>query len=122
MEIKVLGTGCAGCRALYETVCKVVAETGLDATVVKEEEITDHEMHSEYCMIPAETARSSTKPSKTGDGSSVWVPRPAVPLRVGLPKMVRCRKPQGGPISLSTGYRFKVLDASSPISISRNPP
>lgn len=40
MEIKVLGTGCAGCRALYETVCKVVAETGLDATVVKEEEIT----------------------------------------------------------------------------------
>lgn len=39
MEIKVLGMGCAGCRALYETVCRVVAETGADATVVKEEEI-----------------------------------------------------------------------------------
>ncbi len=39
MEIKVLGTGCAGCRALHETVKKAVAELGLDATVVKEEDI-----------------------------------------------------------------------------------
>ena len=40
MKIKVLGTGCAGCRALYETVGKVVAETGIDAEIVKEEDIT----------------------------------------------------------------------------------
>lgn len=39
MEIKVLGTGCAGCKALHETVKKAVAELGLDATVVKEEDI-----------------------------------------------------------------------------------
>lgn len=39
MKIKVLGTGCAGCRALYETVCKVVAEAGIDAEIVKEEDI-----------------------------------------------------------------------------------
>ncbi|MCX4282542.1 thioredoxin family protein [Alistipes muris] len=39
MEIKVLGTGCAGCRALHETVKQAVAELGLDATVVKEEDI-----------------------------------------------------------------------------------
>lgn len=39
MEIKVLGTGCAGCKALYETVMQAVAELGLDATVVKEEDI-----------------------------------------------------------------------------------
>lgn len=40
MEIKVLGTGCAGCRALHETVTKAVAELGIDAAVRKEEDIT----------------------------------------------------------------------------------
>lgn len=39
MEIKVLGTGCAGCRALYETVKQAVAEMGIEATVIKEEDI-----------------------------------------------------------------------------------
>ncbi len=39
MEIKVLGTGCAGCKALYETTKQAVAELGLDATVIKEEDI-----------------------------------------------------------------------------------
>ena len=38
-EIKVLGTGCAGCQALCETVRQAVADSGLDATVVKEEDI-----------------------------------------------------------------------------------
>ncbi len=39
MEIKVLGTGCAGCKALYETVKQAVAEEGRQATVVKEEDL-----------------------------------------------------------------------------------
>ncbi len=39
MEIKVLGTGCAGCRALHETVKQAVAELGIAAEVVKEEDI-----------------------------------------------------------------------------------
>lgn len=39
MEIKVLGTGCAGCKALHETVKQAVAELELTATVVKEEDI-----------------------------------------------------------------------------------
>lgn len=39
MEIKVLGTGCAGCKALHETVKQAVAELGLDATVIKEEDL-----------------------------------------------------------------------------------
>lgn len=34
-----LGTGCAGCRALHETVKQAVAELGADAKVVKEEDI-----------------------------------------------------------------------------------
>lgn len=39
MEIKVLGTGCAGCKALYAIVEEVVKELALDATVTKEEDI-----------------------------------------------------------------------------------
>lgn len=39
MEIKILGTGCAGCKALYKTVEEVVAELKLDATLVKEEDL-----------------------------------------------------------------------------------
>ena len=39
MEIKVLGTGCAGCKVLHETVKQAVAELKLAATVVKEEDI-----------------------------------------------------------------------------------
>lgn len=39
MEIKVLGTGCANCKALYVTVEQAVRDLNLDATLVKEEEI-----------------------------------------------------------------------------------
>lgn len=35
MEIKVLGTGCAGCKALYATVEQVVKELSLEAVVTK---------------------------------------------------------------------------------------
>lgn len=41
MEIKVLGTGCASCKALYATVEAAVAEMGLDARVVKEEDLME---------------------------------------------------------------------------------
>ena len=39
MKIEVFGTGCAGCRAIYETVLKAVEEMGIDADVVKEESL-----------------------------------------------------------------------------------
>ena len=39
MEIKILGTGCSNCKALYATVEKVVKELGIDASVVKEEDM-----------------------------------------------------------------------------------
>lgn len=39
MEIKVLGTGCAGCKALYATVEQVVKELSLEAVVTKEEDL-----------------------------------------------------------------------------------
>lgn len=39
MKIEVLGTGCAGCRALHETVLRAVTELGIDAEVKKEESL-----------------------------------------------------------------------------------
>lgn len=39
MEIKILGTGCAGCKALHAAVQQVVEELGLRAEVVKEEDL-----------------------------------------------------------------------------------
>lgn len=39
MKIKVLGTGCAGCKALYETVGQAIAELGIEAQVCKEEDM-----------------------------------------------------------------------------------
>ena len=39
MEIKVLGTGCATCNALYNTVQEVVKDLGLEATIMKEEDL-----------------------------------------------------------------------------------
>jgi small redox-active disulfide protein 2 len=39
MEIKVLGTGCSNCKALYATVEKVIKELGIDASLVKEEDL-----------------------------------------------------------------------------------
>ncbi|MEF9924468.1 MAG: thioredoxin family protein, partial [Muribaculaceae bacterium] len=34
-----LGTGCAGCKALYETTKQAVLELQLNATVIKEEDM-----------------------------------------------------------------------------------
>ena len=39
MEIKVLGTGCASCKALFATVQQAVTELGIEATVIKEEDL-----------------------------------------------------------------------------------
>lgn len=39
MEIKVLGTGCANCKALYATIEKVVNELGIQAEIIKEEDL-----------------------------------------------------------------------------------
>ena len=38
MEIKVLGTGCSSCKALYETTKQAISELGCDATLIKKEE------------------------------------------------------------------------------------
>jgi small redox-active disulfide protein 2 len=40
MEIKVLGTGCANCKALEKSVINALAEMDFSANVEKEEDIT----------------------------------------------------------------------------------
>ncbi len=40
-EIKILGTGCPKCKQLEEAVRKTVAESGIDATISKVEDIVD---------------------------------------------------------------------------------
>lgn len=39
MKIEVLGTGCAGCRALFETTKQAVEQAGVEATILKEENL-----------------------------------------------------------------------------------
>lgn len=39
MEIKVLGSGCSTCKALYNMVQEVVSELGIEANVIKEEDL-----------------------------------------------------------------------------------
>lgn len=51
MLIQVLGTGCAKCRTLYETVKKAVQETGVDAKIEKVENIEEI-MAFEILMTP----------------------------------------------------------------------
>ena len=39
MVIKILGTGCSKCKALYAAVEKVVKENGINAELIKEEDL-----------------------------------------------------------------------------------
>jgi small redox-active disulfide protein 2 len=39
MEIIILGTGCTNCKTVYSAVEKVIAETGIEANLKKEEDI-----------------------------------------------------------------------------------
>lgn len=39
MKIEVLGTGCAKCKTLYEAVQKAVKEMGIEAEIIKVEDI-----------------------------------------------------------------------------------
>lgn len=48
MNIKILGSGCAKCTALYENAKKAVAEMGIDATI---EKVTDFGLIAGYGVM-----------------------------------------------------------------------
>ena len=66
MEIKVLGTGCASCKALYTAVIQAVSETGIEAKVVKVEELTEimkyNVMSMPALVIDGKVVSSGRKP------------------------------------------------------------
>ena len=41
MKITILGTGCSKCKALFSTVQRVVEEIGLNAEVIKQEDMME---------------------------------------------------------------------------------
>jgi small redox-active disulfide protein 2 len=67
MEIKILGTGCPRCKVLEKTTRDVVAETGIEATIEKEEDIMKIMgygiMHTPALVINGKVVLSGRVPS-----------------------------------------------------------
>ena len=79
---------------------------------VKEDEITDHEMHSEYCIIPQETADLINE-TKRGGGRVICVGTTScrtIESWAGEDGTMRASAGWTN-IFIYPGYRFKVLDA-----------
>ena len=78
---------------------------------VKEEEITDHEMHSEYCMVPGETARIINETRKNG-GRVICVGTTSCRTVESFAAEDGTMEESAGwtNIFIYPGYRFKVLD------------
>lgn len=79
---------------------------------VKEDEITDHTMHSEYCVIPQETADLINKTKKNG--------RRVICVGTTSCRTIESQAAEDGTMRASAGwtdifiypgYKFKVLDA-----------
>ena len=60
MEIIVLGTGCAKCKTTYETIKKVIEESGLDVALTKQEDIMEI-MKYNVMTLPAVVADGEVK-------------------------------------------------------------
>ena len=75
MKIAVLGPGCAKCRQLYENVQKAVEKAGVDAEVIKVEdmqEITSYNVFMTPALVIDETVKSTGKVVKP-DQICMWL-------------------------------------------------
>ena len=122
---KVLGSAAAPTAGLHFTpellrqveemgvrLCYVTLHVGLGTfRPVKEEEITDHEMHSEYCMVPGETARIINETRKNG-GRVICVGTTSCRTLESATGEDGILKAGSGwtDIFIYPGYRFKILD------------
>ena len=79
---------------------------------VKAEDISEHEMHSEYCMIPEETARTINETKRNG-GRVICVGTTSCRTVESFAAEDGTLKESAGwtSIFIYPGYRFKVLDA-----------
>lgn len=92
--------------------CYVTLHVGLGTfRPVKEENIIDHEMHAEYCMIPKETADAVNETKKQG-GRVICVGTTSCRTLESWAAEDGTLKESAGwtNIFIYPGYRFKVLD------------
>ena len=123
---KVLGSAAAPTAGLHFTpeLLEKIKSTGVNIGYVtlhvglgtfrpvKEEEITDHEMHSEYCTVPAETAELINETKRNG-GRVICVGTTSCRTVESWAKEDGTMEPSAGwtNIYIYPGYKFKVLDA-----------
>ena len=99
-------------RAMGVETCFVTLHVGLGTfRPVKEEEIADHEMHSEYCMISAQTAETINRTKRAG-GRVICVGTTSCRTIESWAAEDGTLKESAGwtNIFIYPGYRFKVLD------------
>ena len=93
-------------------ICYVTLHVGLGTfRPVKAEEIDDHEMHSEYCMISAETAETINQTKREG-GRVICVGTTSCRTIESWAEEDGTMQARAGwtNIFIYPGYRFKVLD------------
>ena len=99
-------------QAMGVNLCYVTLHVGLGTfRPVKAEDITDHEMHSEYCMIPAETAQIINQTKQNG-GRVICVGTTSCRTIESWAAEDGTLQETAGwtNIFIYPGYRFKVLD------------
>lgn len=100
-------------RAKGVRVCFVTLHVGLGTfRPVKEDEIEDHEMHSEFCIVPEETARIVTETKRNG-GRVFAVGTTSCRTLESFADDDGTLAPSSGwtDIFIYPGYRFKCVDA-----------
>ena len=99
-------------QAMGVKVCYVTLHVGLGTfRPVKEAELEDHEMHSEYCVIPQETADTINQ-TKAGGGRVICVGTTSCRTVESWAAEDGHMEAKAGwtSIYIYPGYRFKVLD------------
>ena len=100
-------------REMGVKVCFVTLHVGLGTfRPVKAEQIEDHEMHSEFCMVPEETARIITETKKAG-GRIIGVGTTSCRTIESFANDDGTMDVNSGwtNIFIYPGYKFKCLDA-----------
>ena len=79
---------------------------------VKEDDVLDHEMHSEFCMVPEETARIITETKRAG-GRIISVGTTSCRTLESFANPDGTMDPRSGwtNIFIYPGYKFKCIDA-----------
>ena len=94
-------------------VCYITLHVGLGTfRPVKEDDILDHEMHSEFCIMPEETARIITETKRSG-GRVVSVGTTSCRTIESFANPDGTMDPHSGwtNIFIYPGYQFKCIDA-----------